>query len=185
MPAQFDTIALIGKPNHIATNQTLRCLYDFLTAYGRNVLVESRVAEQLSVPVAQALDLQHLGKVADLAIVVGGDGNMLGAARVLARYNVPVLGVNRGNLGFLTDLSPQDFEAPLRAVLDGHYQTESRFLLNASVSTGFSPAAGSSRQRISGPVHIARAISSRRCWPYDISPARRLAQSTRSTTSSQ
>ena len=120
MPAQFDTIALIGKPNHIATNQTLRCLYDFLTACGRNVLVESRVAEQLSVPVAQALELQHLGKVADLAIVVGGDGNMLGAARVLARYNVPVLGVNRGNLGFLTDLSPQDFEAPLRAVLDSH-----------------------------------------------------------------
>ena len=133
MPAQFETIALIGKPNHIATNQTLRCLYDFLTQYGRNVLVESRVAEQLAVPVEQALDLQHLGKVADLAIVVGGDGNMLGAARVLARYNVPVLGVNRGNLGFLTDLSPQDFEAPLRAVLDGHYQTESRFLLNASV----------------------------------------------------
>lgn len=52
---------------------------------------------------------------------------MLGAARVLARYDVPVIGVNRGNLGFLTDLSPHDFEVSLQQVLSGDYQTEHRF----------------------------------------------------------
>ena len=133
MSSQFETVALIGKPNHQGTNQTLSSLYDYLTSAGVNVLVESRVAAQLGVAPEHAMDLLTLGKMADLAIVVGGDGNMLGAARVLARYDVPVLGVNRGNLGFLTDLSPQDFAAPLGAVLNGHYQIETRFLLNASV----------------------------------------------------
>ena len=74
-----------------------------------------------------------MGEEADLAIVVGGDGNMLGAARVLARFDVAVLGVNRGNLGFLTDLTPQDFTDPLSQVLQGRFQTEYRFLLEASV----------------------------------------------------
>ncbi|MGL4204691.1 MAG: NAD(+) kinase [Aeromonadaceae bacterium] len=133
MSMHFATVALIGKPNHPGTNQTLQILNDFLTSLGIDTLVESRVAQQLGVASAQALDLVDLGKAADLAIVVGGDGNMLGAARMLARYDVPVLGVNRGNLGFLTDLSPQDFEAPLTDVLNGHYQTEQRFLLNTSV----------------------------------------------------
>jgi NAD kinase len=68
-----------------------------------------------------------------LAIVVGGDGNMLGAARVLSRFDVAVIGVNRGNLGFLTDLSPQDYLLPLEQVLSGHYKSEHRFLLEAAV----------------------------------------------------
>ena len=133
MPKHFATVALIGKPHHQGANQTLRMLNDFLTAQGIETVIEQQVAEQLGVAPTQALPLAELGKAVDLAIVVGGDGNMLGAARVLARYDVPVLGVNRGNLGFLTDLSPQDFAAPLGAVLNGHYQIETRFLLNASV----------------------------------------------------
>jgi Predicted sugar kinase len=79
------------------------------------------------------MDVVELGKQADLAIVVGGDGHMLGAARVLARYNVPVIGVNRGNLGFLTDLSPHDFQDSLQQVLSGDYQTEHRFLLETTI----------------------------------------------------
>ena len=111
----------------------IRSYYDFLRAQGFNVLIECRVAAQLGVPAEDGLDLVALGQRADLAIVVGGDGNMLGAARVLARYDVPVLGVNRGNLGFLTDLSPDDYEQPLSRVLDGEYQVEHRFLLEAAV----------------------------------------------------
>ncbi len=99
MSSQFETVALIGKPNHQGTNQTLGSLYGYLSAAGVNVLVESRVAAQLGVEPGHAIDLLNLGKIADMAIVVGGDGDMLGAARVLARYDVPVLGVNRGNLG--------------------------------------------------------------------------------------
>ena len=73
-------------------------------------------------------DLSDIGKQADLAIVVGGDGNMLGAARVLAEHDIAVVGVNRGNLGFLTDINPDDFEPQLDSIFDGDCQIEQRFL---------------------------------------------------------
>lgn len=133
MAQAFNTIALIGKPQHAATNETLQALYDYLHGLGYPVLVESRVARQLMVEPSCSRELVQLGEEADLAIVVGGDGNMLGAARVLARFDVAVLGVNRGNLGFLTDLTPQDFTETLSQVLQGRFQTEYRFLLEASV----------------------------------------------------
>lgn len=129
----FQTIGLIGKPNHPGANTTLISLYQFLTAQKLKVYVEEKVAESLALPDVQVMDLVELGKNCDLAIVVGGDGNMLGAARVLARFGVAVLGVNRGNLGFLTDLSPEDFETPLAAVLAGNFVTEKRNLLEVEV----------------------------------------------------
>lgn len=133
MDSPFKTIALIGKPHHEGANQTLTGLHQYLTARGFRVLVESRVAQTLSILDENVMDLVQLGQQADLAIVVGGDGNMLGAARVLSRFDVAVIGVNRGNLGFLTDLSPQDYLLPLEQVLSGHYKSEHRFLLEASV----------------------------------------------------
>jgi NAD+ kinase len=68
-----------------------------------------------------------------LIIVLGGDGSLLGAARMLARHNVPVLGINRGRLGFLTDILPEELEEKVGAVLDGEYVLEKRFLLNVVV----------------------------------------------------
>ena len=65
--------------------------------------------------------------------LVGGDGNMLGAARALCEHDVGVIGVNRGNLGFLTDLDPDEVMTPLLAVLGGDYSIEERFLLNTEV----------------------------------------------------
>ncbi|MFC3914657.1 NAD(+) kinase [Pseudaeromonas sharmana] len=160
MSLQFDTIALIGKPHHHGANQTLSSLYEFLRAQGMRVVIESRVSEQLDIPGCEIGELAELGKIADMAIVVGGDGNMLGAARILARHDVPVLGVNRGNLGFLTDLSPQDFAAPLTAVLAGHYQIEERFLLSASVHRyGEQHAAGNAlNEAVLHPGKIAHMI---------------------------
>ncbi|BFL85009.1 NAD(+) kinase [Shewanella baltica] len=99
---------------------------------GFEVLVEERVAAELG-PNIEAVDLLEIGARCDLAIVVGGDGNMLGAARVLARFDLGVIGVNRGNLGFLTDLPPDAFEEALAKVLDGEFDTEHRFLLEAEV----------------------------------------------------
>jgi NAD+ kinase len=77
-----------------------------------------------------------MGEICDLVIVVGGDGSLLGAARALCRYNVPVLGVNRGGLGFLTDISPDELEARVGEVLAGQYLVENRFLLDAFVRRG-------------------------------------------------
>src|SRR5690606_41729592 len=100
---------------------------------GYEVIVEARTAEQLSSTQAQILPLHRIGESADLAVVVGGDGNMLGAARVLCEADIAVIGVNRGNLGFLTDLDPDHVIEQLKAVFEGNYQTERRFLLQAEV----------------------------------------------------
>ncbi|MFY8327215.1 NAD(+) kinase [Pseudoalteromonas sp. ZZD1] len=134
MESPFKTIGLIGKANHDGAATTLQRLYTFLNALGFNVIVEQRTGHQLAdIPKDKLVKLIELGERADLAIVVGGDGNMLGAARVLARFNVAVIGVNRGNLGFLTDLNPEGFEASLEQVLSGQYIEENRFLLEVEV----------------------------------------------------
>ncbi|MBQ4833233.1 NAD(+) kinase [Pseudoalteromonas sp. MMG010] len=134
MDSPFNTIGLIGKANHSGAATTLQRLYSFLLALGFDVLVEKRTGCQLSgLPKEHLVNLVELGEQADLAIVVGGDGNMLGAARVLARFDVAVIGVNRGNLGFLTDLSPEGFEASLEQVLSGEFIAENRFLLEVEV----------------------------------------------------
>ena len=105
-----------------------------MTSEGYKVFIDDRLAAILDeIPQNHFASLVELGKNADLAIVVGGDGNMLGAARILSRFDVPVIGVNRGNLGFLTDLNPDDFQAALKAVLAGEYIEEERFLLEAEV----------------------------------------------------
>ena len=130
MESPFKTIRLIGKVNHDGATATLIRLYTFLNALGFSVIVEQRTGQQIDdIPKDKLVKLIELGEKADLAIVVGGDGNMLGAARVLARFNVAVIGVNRGNLGFLTDLNPDGFEASLEQVLSGQYIEENRFLL--------------------------------------------------------
>ena len=134
MTSPFKTIGLIGKPNHKGAALTLHRLYAFLQALGYEVLVEERVGAQVQEIAPEGLiELVELGKRCDLAIVIGGDGNMLGAARVLARFDVAVIGVNRGNLGFLTDLNPDGFEPALEEVLRGEFIAESRFLLEVEV----------------------------------------------------
>jgi len=130
---EFKTIGLIGKPQHAKAKQTLLALYHFLEKKDLKVIVDQRIAKDLDLKNIESSDLVGIGQSCDLAIVVGGDGYMLGAARVLGRFDVAVIGVNRGNLGFLTDLDPDNFKQPLEQVLQGHYQIENRFLLEAQV----------------------------------------------------
>ncbi|MEJ2764346.1 NAD(+) kinase [Photobacterium sp. MCCC 1A19761] len=133
MKRTFQTIALIGKPRNPDALQTHKGLYDWLFNQGYEVLVDHRLAGELDVPTSTLCDLLTIGDKADLAIVVGGDGNMLGAARVLSRFDIAVIGVNRGNLGFLTDLDPDSFDTELEQVLAGEFLIEHRFLLEAEV----------------------------------------------------
>ncbi|GLS83649.1 NAD kinase [Paraferrimonas haliotis] len=130
--SSFQCIGLVGKSHHSQTKATLTRLYEWLIARGHQVIVEYTAAQQLDFSCNTA-SINQIGQEADLAIVIGGDGNMLGASRVLARYDIGVIGVNRGNLGFLTDLPPDNFEDPLGQVLDGDYDTEFRFLIEAEV----------------------------------------------------
>lgn len=134
MSAHFQTIALVGKPRNLDAIATHENLYCWLVNQGYRTLVDHRLNQHLQcVPKDDFHDLPTLGQNADLAIVIGGDGNMLGAGRVLARFDISVLGVNRGNLGFLTDLDPEQFETALSAVLAGEYIKDHRFLLEVEV----------------------------------------------------
>lgn len=129
----FNTIGLIGKSHHHETNETISYLVQFLTKQGYEVLIEENSAKDVDVNHDLFVPYTEIGNRCDLAIVVGGDGNMLGAARVLSRFDIAVVGINRGNLGFLTDIDPDQIEAPLQAILAGEYITEQRFLLEMNV----------------------------------------------------
>lgn len=134
MSKHFSTVAILGKPRNSIAIQTHLEIYHWLAQRNYVVLVDNRLQEQMpEIDEHGFADILTIGEQADLAIVVGGDGNMLGAARVLSRFDISVIGVNRGNLGFLTDLDPDNFHQPLEKVLEGDYLTEQRFLLEAEI----------------------------------------------------
>lgn len=131
----FQCIGLMGKATMPEAQHSLRIIYDVLQQHGYTLLLEQSSWETLEHPENAILcSIDDIGRSADLAVVVGGDGNMLGAARVLSQYEIGVIGVNRGNLGFLTDLDPDDVIEPLLKVLQGEYKTEYRYLLSAAVT---------------------------------------------------
>lgn len=133
MNKHFSCIGIVGQPRQPSALTTHEMLCNWLTTRGYRVIVEQQVAQELTLTNTETGSLAEIGQQADLAVVVGGDGNMLGAARVLARYDIKVIGINRGNLGFLTDLDPDNALQQLSMVLEGDYYAESRFLLEASV----------------------------------------------------
>lgn len=131
------TIALIGKYHSQEVADALYQLACYLHERGIVLFIERETAEHLS----QRLDLSRwmtcgfndIGAHADLAIVLGGDGTMLNAARRLARYGVPLVGVNQGRLGFMTDIARQDMLTCMDDLLDGRFTPEDRLLLDATV----------------------------------------------------
>ena len=136
MSGSFHNIGLVGRGRHGSSLDTLRRLLGLLRGRGQPVAVEAHLAELLDAPGIEVAERDDIGARCDLAIVVGGDGSMLSAARSMCRHNTPVLGVNRGRLGFLTDISPDEIESKVAAVLDGAYELEQRFLLEAEVERG-------------------------------------------------
>ncbi len=133
MNNHFKCIGIVGHPRHPTALTTHEMLYRWLCTKGYDVIVERQIAQELKLDNVKTGTLAEIGLKADLAVVVGGDGNMLGAARTLARYDISVIGINRGNLGFLTDLDPDNAHQQLADVLDGNYIAEKRFLLEAQV----------------------------------------------------
>ncbi|MCD1125555.1 NAD(+) kinase [Jinshanibacter sp. LJY008] len=136
---KFSCIGLVGHPRHPSALATHKTLYHWLKSNGYNVIVEQQIANDLKLEDMTTGSLSEIGQQADLAVVIGGDGNMLGAARVLSRYDIKVIGVNRGNLGFLTDLNPDNLHQQLSEVLAGEYITEKRFLLEAQLHRAGQP----------------------------------------------
>ncbi len=140
----FRNVGLIGRPGSDEVVQTLRHAITFLQSRGCNIILDADIEQLLGRHGLQVGDRKILGESADLVVVVGGDGCLLGAARALSRYGTPVVGVNRGHLGFLTDIMPGELERQLGAILDGHYETEKRFLLDAEVRREQHPVGGGS-----------------------------------------
>ena len=134
MSSEFKTIGLIGKHRDLAPGETLQRLADFLTGRDLEILLEEATAERLPNHGLETADMTQLGQRCDLAIVVGGDGTFLHAARSLAERNVPLLGINLGRLGFLTDISPEQMPGTLDQILSGRYREEQRFLLHAEIN---------------------------------------------------
>lgn len=133
MSKRFKCIGLLGLPRHQEAMDTHRVLYEWLTKQGYRVILESELAGHINFPVAEFGSLEDIGQQAELAIIIGGDGNMLRAARCLSHHNIKAIGVNRGNLGFLTDIVPEEATAQLGQVLAGEYHEDPRFLLEVSI----------------------------------------------------
>ena len=132
--SHFQRIGLLGSLNVPEVKESIRKLEEFLRSQNREVIYETNTASLVDWEVEQCLSLGNFLSVIDLAIVVGGDGSMLTMCREIASSNVPLLGVNRGRLGFLTDISPDEIEARVKPVLDGQYKQSKRFMLSTSIT---------------------------------------------------
>ena len=137
MPApvkRFNRIALVGRYAGAATAEPLARLAQFLVGRGHDVVVEAETARLAQLPGVRSVAAEALGQHADVAIVLGGDGTMLSIARQLAPLDVPLIGVNQGRLGFLTDVPVSSMEPALEAMLAGRYVEERRTILDAVVA---------------------------------------------------
>ncbi|HUV99040.1 MAG TPA: NAD kinase [Gallionella sp.] len=133
MKFPFKNVALIGKHNAPEIGVPLSALAAFLTSRGLTVVVDSLTAAHLKDSPYQAMSLDEMGRTVDLAIVLGGDGTMLNIARTLSPFNIPLVGVNQGRLGFLTDLTLDNIQDSIAAMLEGKFITEQRLLISARV----------------------------------------------------
>jgi NAD+ kinase len=131
--SSLKTIGLIGKYGDPKIAPIVLGLIDFLQDRGLKVLLEQATADALAPHHAHVRPITEIGKHIDLAVVVGGDGTMLIAARNIADSKVPMIGVNLGRLGFLTDIAPDNMLVELGKVLDGDFKIEERLLLTAEV----------------------------------------------------
>ncbi len=136
MNPSFKTVGLIGKYKSPEIAGPLLKLAEFLVQRGVKVLVDRLTASHIVDNKYPVLALEDIGREADLAIVLGGDGTMLNIARTFAPCDVALVGVNQGRLGFLTDISIETMFETIGAILDGKYVTEERMLLETEIFSG-------------------------------------------------
>lgn len=133
MKSQFRHVALIGKYHAEGSRSALEEIADFLQSRGCEVTLEKDTASNTGLALYPVLDVAGIGAHCDLALVVGGDGTMLGIGRQLARFGVPLVGINQGRLGFITDIAFEDFQTALEPILRGEFQQDRRWMMQAQV----------------------------------------------------
>ena len=136
----FRQVALIGKyPSAVSpaaaagVRAALEDVAGFVTSLGCDVVLERDTADNTGLANYPVLDVPGIGAQCDLGLVVGGDGTMLGIARQLARHAVPLIGINQGRLGFITDIRFDHYRSVLPPMLAGEYEEEQRTLMHARV----------------------------------------------------
>jgi len=129
----FKSVALIGRYNDSGLETHLNSLANMLHKAGCSVVIEEETARFMSISGFPHESYEQMGKHIDLAVIMGGDGTMLGAARSLAHFNVPLIGINHGRLGFITDIPIKQAHSALKSVIAGHFVTEERTILEGKV----------------------------------------------------
>ena len=133
MASPFHSVGVIGKYDSANLSRPLEQLIDLLQARGLKAVLDSRSAVSVASQSCTVVPLSEIGAHCDLVLVVGGDGTLLSVAREIAPYRVPLIGVNLGRLGFLTDIPVDSMQASLGAMLDGAFVSEERTLLQAKI----------------------------------------------------
>jgi NAD+ kinase len=140
MKSKFQLVALIGKYQTVASGasgagsrEALEAVARFLHSLGCDVVLEHDTARNMGITGYPQLTVAQIGEQCDLGLVVGGDGTMLGIGRQMASYGVPLIGINQGRLGFITDIPYGNFEINLGNMLQGEYVEDHRSLMNATV----------------------------------------------------
>ncbi|MEH0167842.1 NAD kinase [Paucibacter sp. JuS9] len=133
MAKRFRHAAIVGKHQARGIRPLLEEIAEFVTGLGLDVSLELETAQNTGITAYEALSPDQLGANCDLAIVVGGDGTMLGFARQMARHAIPLVGINQGRLGFITDISIERFREALEPILVGDYEMEKRAVLEGAV----------------------------------------------------
>ena len=129
----FRNIGVTTGHHSEAVMQTLHALIDFLKQQQRHVMVDDVTAHQLQDPSLTVYSNHQLAQHCDLMMAVGGDGSLLSAGRMALAHNVPLLGINRGRLGFLTDIHPETLTTKVGDILAGEFREERRFILEATL----------------------------------------------------
>lgn len=130
----FKTIGIIGKYSDPRIAETIANVHNFLRQEGYEVIVDHKSADLLpNIPAIKSSDTQSLAAQCDLVIAIGGDGTFLAATREIVSFNIPLVGINLGRLGFLVDISPEQIQSKLDAILCGKYTEEKRYLLHAEI----------------------------------------------------
>ncbi len=133
MPSGFRHAAIVGKYQARGIRPLLEDIAHFLMERGLEVSFERDTAAATGVSDFEALAPEEMGQRCDLAVVVGGDGTMLGIARELSRWNLPLVGINQGRLGFITDIPLGQYKESLAPMLAGDYEEEQRAMLEGEV----------------------------------------------------
>lgn len=136
MANRFKSIAIMANPEESAALDSVEALVGHLNDAGMDVCVSAKLPAPVAPASHATYDDDELAGNADLVIAVGGDGTVLYAGRRAAPKGVPVLGINRGRLGFLADVKPDDIAPAIDAVLAGDFSSEKRMLLEAEIFSG-------------------------------------------------